>query len=88
MRDEYNISELNPRENPYASDLGEEDPVLMNSDESDFWVWQCDILYPDGQPITYPICPFCTTAPFRPFGKAVPLPDRCPTCGARLEDDR
>ena len=53
--------------------------------KSGVWLWQCGIILPDGQPTEYPICPFCTTSPFREFRGKQTLPDRCPECGANLK---
>ena len=62
-----------------------EDKALPNHNKSGVWLWQLGIVVPDGQPTEYPICPFCTTSPYREFGVKQTLPSRCETCGAKLE---
>lgn len=55
---------------------------LSNAGKKGVWLWQLGILVPDGQPVEYPVCPFCTTAPYQEPG--LPIPAECPTCGATL----
>ncbi len=64
-----------------------EDKTLPNHHLSGAWMWQLGIVVPDGQPMEYPICPFCTTSPFQEFGFNQTLPSRCATCGAKLKVD-
>ena len=58
-----------------------------NAERTGAWLWQCGIVLPDGNPMEYPICPFCTASPFREFKKTLKLPDRCPECGAVLRQE-
>ena len=37
MRDEYNITELNPRKNPYASKLKKQITININSETIDYF---------------------------------------------------
>lgn len=42
MRDEYNISELNPRKNPYAKKLKKQITINIDSDTVDYFKEQAE----------------------------------------------
>lgn len=58
-------------------------PLDRPIDNQRKWLWQCSIIFPDEQPMEYPICPFCSESPF--LEKNQDPPDRCPSCGEKLE---
>lgn len=62
-----------------------ENKALHNRNKKGAWVWQLGILVPEGQPVEYPVCPFCTTSPYQE--PELPIPAECPTCGAILKLD-
>ena len=61
---------------------------LPNSRKVGVWLWQMGIVVPDGNSAEFPICPFCTTSPFREPVESPLLPDRCPECGAKLNIEK